>query len=87
MTNINIFICTSAVLMTTKLGRVGTFGGWTKLQSHVNFPFRGHVANEENVYLHLHNAMATKLDKVVTYIKRIPPTNSRNLLITWSRET
>ena len=69
------FICTSAVLINTKLGRVGTCGGWTKLQSHVTFPFRGHVTNEENVYLHLHNTYGHQTWQSGNLIGGIMPTN------------
>ena len=30
--------------------------------------------------------MATKLGKVATYCRKTPPTKSRDLLITWSRD-
>ena len=41
--------------MTTKAGRVAICGGGHNLQSHVNFLLSGHVKNEKNLYLQLHN--------------------------------
>ena len=85
VTNVKLYICTSAVLMTTKFGRVGIFGGWTKLQSHVNFSFRGHVTKESNVCLHLPNSYGHQTWQCGNF-GGTPPFNSRNLLITWSRK-
>ena len=55
VTDIKPYNYTSAVLTTTKLGRVVTFGGGLNLQSHMNFWLRGHVRNEKDLYLHLPN--------------------------------
>ena len=43
------YICTSAISMTTKLGRVLTWGWGTQSSKLVNFWFCGHMTKEKNL--------------------------------------
>ena len=49
------YICTSAIPMFTRLGRVVTCRAGPQIQSQVIFLLWGHVTHEKNFYLHFHN--------------------------------
>ena len=52
-------------------------------QSHVAFQCRGHVTNKKRYNSTFTRPMDPKLSRVVTQDERIPPTKSRDILITW----
>ena len=76
--------CTSTIPMTTKIGRVVTYGSEHHLQSHVILDYVVMWHMKKNYFCFSTISMATKLGKVVTYCWETPPTKSREPLIPWS---
>ena len=70
VTNVKLYICPSITPMATKFDRVATGGGGLHLQRYVTFTLGGHVTNEKKTYIYTYTIpMATKLGRVVTYIR------------------
>ena len=72
--------------MTTKLGRMVTYGGGSPPSKSPDLLITW-SRDKLKKYIYTYTIpMATKLGRVITYTGRMPPTNSSNLLTTWSCE-
>ena len=82
VTNIKLCICTSGVLMTTRLGRVATCSG-ANPTFRVTWTFNYVVTWQmKKTYIYNYTILiATKLGTMKTYIGGVPPINLCDLLI------
>ena len=80
------YVCTSAIPMATKLGRVVTYIGRSQIHSQVTFWSRVHLTNVKPYICISAVSMATKLGSIVTWGGGTQPSKPSDLLITWSRE-